>query len=165
MVFLSYDKDVTGHPENKDVTLRLMSLERQENQRARQALRRPGHHQRALLVAGQQAGCVRELPVDPGRRCRYEIVSNSPYEAWLPFSSWPHSLFSCWPFLCLARRTLCRASVFRCMLTDLKGSSRRSGIISDMTSPTTPTLPMARNCWVNSPRLVPLRPMFVCIIF
>jgi Tol biopolymer transport system component len=27
MVFLTYDKDVTGHPENKDVTLRLMSLE------------------------------------------------------------------------------------------------------------------------------------------
>ena len=26
MVFLSYDKTVTGHPENKDVTLRLMSL-------------------------------------------------------------------------------------------------------------------------------------------
>jgi TolB protein len=26
MVFLSYEKDVTGHPENKDVTLRLMSL-------------------------------------------------------------------------------------------------------------------------------------------
>ena len=27
MVFLTYDKDVTGHPENKDVKLRLMSLE------------------------------------------------------------------------------------------------------------------------------------------
>jgi TolB protein len=27
MVFLTYDKDVTGHPENKDVMLRLMSLE------------------------------------------------------------------------------------------------------------------------------------------
>jgi len=27
MVFLTYGKDVTGHPENKDVTLRLMSLE------------------------------------------------------------------------------------------------------------------------------------------
>jgi TolB protein len=26
MVFLSYDKDVVGHPENKDVTLRLMSM-------------------------------------------------------------------------------------------------------------------------------------------
>ena len=26
MVFLSYDHSVTGHPENKDVTLRLMSL-------------------------------------------------------------------------------------------------------------------------------------------
>ena len=27
MVFLTYDKDVTGHPENKDVMLRLMSLD------------------------------------------------------------------------------------------------------------------------------------------
>jgi TolB protein len=25
-VFLSYEKDVSGHPENKDVTLRIMSL-------------------------------------------------------------------------------------------------------------------------------------------
>ena len=27
MVFLTYEKEVTGHPENKDVMLRLMSLE------------------------------------------------------------------------------------------------------------------------------------------
>jgi Tol biopolymer transport system component len=27
MVFLTYEKDVTGHPENKDVMLRLMSLQ------------------------------------------------------------------------------------------------------------------------------------------
>ncbi len=27
MVFLTYEKDVTGHPQNKDVKLRLMSLE------------------------------------------------------------------------------------------------------------------------------------------
>ena len=27
MVFLTYEKDVTGHPENKNVKLRLMSLE------------------------------------------------------------------------------------------------------------------------------------------
>jgi Tol biopolymer transport system component len=27
MVFLSYQKDVSGHPENKDVTLRMMSLD------------------------------------------------------------------------------------------------------------------------------------------
>jgi Tol biopolymer transport system component len=26
MAFLTYGKDVTGHPENKDVTLRVMSL-------------------------------------------------------------------------------------------------------------------------------------------
>ena len=30
MVFLSYEKDVTGHPENKDVTLRLMSVQDKE---------------------------------------------------------------------------------------------------------------------------------------
>jgi Tol biopolymer transport system component len=27
MVFLTYERDVTGHPENKDVMLRLMNLE------------------------------------------------------------------------------------------------------------------------------------------
>jgi Tol biopolymer transport system component len=27
MVFLSYERDVTGHPENKNVTLQLMNLE------------------------------------------------------------------------------------------------------------------------------------------
>ena len=27
MVFLSYEKDVTGHPENQDVTLRQMNLQ------------------------------------------------------------------------------------------------------------------------------------------
>ena len=30
MVFLSYDKDVTGHPEDKDVLLRIMSLDLNE---------------------------------------------------------------------------------------------------------------------------------------
>jgi TolB protein len=30
LVFLSYEKDVTGHPENRDVTLRMMSLERKK---------------------------------------------------------------------------------------------------------------------------------------
>jgi Tol biopolymer transport system component len=29
MVFLTYEKDVTGHPENKDVMLRLMTLDNQ----------------------------------------------------------------------------------------------------------------------------------------
>jgi hypothetical protein len=27
MVFLTYERDVTGHPENKDVMLRMMSLD------------------------------------------------------------------------------------------------------------------------------------------
>ena len=27
MVFLTYDKDVSGHPENKDVMLRVMNVE------------------------------------------------------------------------------------------------------------------------------------------
>ncbi len=31
MVFLTYEKDVTGHPENKDVMLRLMSLSPEPN--------------------------------------------------------------------------------------------------------------------------------------
>jgi TolB protein len=30
LVFLSYEQDVTGHPENRDVTLRMMSLERKK---------------------------------------------------------------------------------------------------------------------------------------
>jgi Tol biopolymer transport system component len=29
MVFLTYEKDVTGHPENKDVMLRVMTLDNQ----------------------------------------------------------------------------------------------------------------------------------------
>jgi len=30
MVFLTYDKDVSGHPENKDVMLRVMTLNNQK---------------------------------------------------------------------------------------------------------------------------------------
>ena len=56
MVFLTYDKDVTGHPENKDVMLRLMPLggEKKITVLAK-ALRRTGHHQRAFVVTRQSA--------------------------------------------------------------------------------------------------------------
>ena len=64
MVFLSYEKDVTGHPENKDVTLRLMTLGQQEDRRAGPALRRPGDDQRPVLVARRPEDRVRDLPVD-----------------------------------------------------------------------------------------------------
>ena len=52
MVFLSYGNDVTGHPPNKDVQLRIMSAERRKDHGPRQAFRRTGHDQRPLLVAG-----------------------------------------------------------------------------------------------------------------
>ena len=52
MVFLSYAKDVLGHPPNKDVMLRLMPLDgEQKHHRSRQAFRRPRNHQRPVLVA------------------------------------------------------------------------------------------------------------------
>jgi Tol biopolymer transport system component len=39
MVFLTYEKDVAGHPENKDVMLRVMILDT------------PGHSQRVSVLA------------------------------------------------------------------------------------------------------------------
>ena len=65
LVFLSYEKDVTGHPENKDVTLRRMTLDGQEDRRARPVLRRPGDDQRPVLVARRPEDRVRDLPGDP----------------------------------------------------------------------------------------------------
>ena len=65
MVFLSYEKDVTGHPENKDVTLRRMTLDEQEDRRAGPVLRRPGDDQRPVLVARRPEDRVRDLSVDP----------------------------------------------------------------------------------------------------
>ena len=64
MVFLSYEHSVTGHPENKDVTLRLMSLGDKKDQAVGQTLRRPGNDQRSFLVARQQAVGLRELSAD-----------------------------------------------------------------------------------------------------
>jgi len=51
MVLLSYGKDVKGHPENKDVTLRLMSLEGQEISVLARLIRWARHYQRAVMVA------------------------------------------------------------------------------------------------------------------
>lgn len=65
MVFLSYEKDVTGHPENKDVKLQLMSLEDNEDQRAGDLVWRTRHDQRPLVVARQQTTGIRKLSVDP----------------------------------------------------------------------------------------------------
>ncbi len=80
MVFLSYEKDVTGHPENKNVMLRLMSLARQEDQRAGQTVWRAGHDQRSFLVARQQAGGLRQLRTD-SIDSRYQVSSRGP--AWI----------------------------------------------------------------------------------
>ncbi len=66
MVFLSYEKDVTGHPENKDVTLRRMRLEQQADRRPGPPLRRPGDDQRPVLVARRAQDRVRELSDGPG---------------------------------------------------------------------------------------------------
>ena len=60
MVFLTYEKDVTGHPENKDVKLRLMSLKTRRSP-CWQSVRRARHDQRALLVSRQQAAGIRQL--------------------------------------------------------------------------------------------------------
>ena len=62
LVFLSYEKDVKGHPENKDVTLRLMTLDGGEDRRAGQALRRAGDDQRPVLVARRPQPGLRQLP-------------------------------------------------------------------------------------------------------
>ncbi len=73
MVFLTYGADVTGHPENKDVMLRLMSLADKKDHRTGEAVRRAGNDQRAVVVAGQQAGGVRELHADRGGG-QYEVA-------------------------------------------------------------------------------------------
>ena len=66
MVFLTYDKDVTGHPPNKDVMLRMMSLSDKKIICAGETVRRAGDDQRTFVVARQQEAGVCELPVDPG---------------------------------------------------------------------------------------------------
>jgi hypothetical protein len=51
MVFLAYEAGLIGHPPEKDVELRLTSLQGWKNARAEQALRQAGNDQRSLLVA------------------------------------------------------------------------------------------------------------------
>ena len=59
--FVAYEKDVTGHPAEKDVTLHADVDGGQEGACAGQALRRAGNHQCAVVVARQQEACVRQL--------------------------------------------------------------------------------------------------------
>ena len=63
--FLTYGSEVTGHPPNKDVQLRIMNDQRREDRwsdhGAGHAFRRTGHNQRSLVVAGQPASRVRQL--------------------------------------------------------------------------------------------------------
>ena len=76
MVFLTYEKDVTGHPENKDVMLRLMSLDDKKIIAAGEIVWRAGNDQCAVMVSGQQVGGICELSVggDGMRRCA-ELMS------------------------------------------------------------------------------------------
>ena len=61
LVFLSYDKTVTGHPADKDVVLRIMPLGRRHAPSSGDPVRRPGDDQCAFVVAGQQERGVCEL--------------------------------------------------------------------------------------------------------
>ena len=54
LVFLSYDREVKGHPEDKDVSLRLLTFATGQVDHSRQTLRRPGDDQRPVVVARQQ---------------------------------------------------------------------------------------------------------------
>ncbi len=65
LVFLSYEKDVKGHPANKDVMMLAVDAGgRRRNPGAGQTLRRPGHDQRAVMVARQPTGGVCQLSLD-----------------------------------------------------------------------------------------------------
>ena len=68
VAFLSYEKDVKGHPPNKDVIAPHDSGGRRRDPGTREALRRPGHDQRALVVAGWEASRLRELPAGALKR-------------------------------------------------------------------------------------------------
>ena len=79
LVLLSYEKDVTGHPADKDVVLRIMPLSGGKPRRAGDLVRRSGDDQRAFVVAGQQELGVCQLSdgqaVRRGRcRCEVETV-------------------------------------------------------------------------------------------
>ena len=62
MVFLTYEKGVGDHPENKDVTLRVMDLKTRQGRSAGAAVRWPGHDQCFVMGAEQPVPGVRELP-------------------------------------------------------------------------------------------------------
>ena len=81
MVFLTYGAEVNGHPENKDVMLRLMSLSGEKNHGAGEILRRAGNDQRAVVVAGQQAVGVCELYA--GAASRHEGSRSGRWAHWL----------------------------------------------------------------------------------
>ena len=65
IVFLSYAKEVKGHPADQDVMLRLMSLADWKNPGAGQIVWRAGDHQRSVLVAGQPEHCLCQLSNAP----------------------------------------------------------------------------------------------------
>ena len=64
MVFLAYDKDVSGHPPNKEVTLRLMALDTKKVTILARFFGGQGTINVPLLVAGQQADRLRDIPID-----------------------------------------------------------------------------------------------------
>ena len=65
LVFLSYDKSVSGHPANQDVRLRRMTLATGARFDRRPLLRRAGHAERPQLVARWADRRVRDLPARP----------------------------------------------------------------------------------------------------
>jgi Tol biopolymer transport system component len=73
ILILSYDKDVTGHAANKDVTLRII---RWEDSRPGRDCGRIGQRQRAQLGSRWRALCVCELPVSARRRHRLDAMKD-----------------------------------------------------------------------------------------
>jgi hypothetical protein len=65
LVFLSYEKDVTGHPADKDVTLRMLTLETKKIEVLGRFLGGQGDGERPVQVARQQADRVCDLSGDP----------------------------------------------------------------------------------------------------
>ena len=63
LVFLSYEKDVKGHPENKDVTLRLMPLAGGKIEVLAKLFGGQGTINVPVVVAGQPQAGIRQLPV------------------------------------------------------------------------------------------------------
>ena len=65
LVFLSYEKDVTGHPEDKDVTLRRMTLADKKIDVLGRFFGGQGTINVPCWSPGRPADRVRDLPVDP----------------------------------------------------------------------------------------------------